>query len=81
MQGYEASAFFGVSAPRNIPPDVLAKLNSEINAGLSDPKLKARFEELGADHSPATPEDFAKLVATEVAKWAVVLKKGGIKAE
>ena len=79
VPGYEASAFFGVSAPRNIPPDVLARLNSEINAGLRDPKLKARFDELGAATRPGTPDDFAKLIATEVAKWAPVVKTSGAK--
>ena len=79
VPGYEASAFFGVSAPRNIPPDVLARLNSEINAGLRDPKLKARFDELGATTRPGTPDDFAKLIATEVAKWAPVVKTSGAK--
>ena len=49
VPGFEATAFFGISAPRNIPPAVLAKLNSEINAGLRDPKLKARIEDFGAD--------------------------------
>ena len=52
VPGYEANAFFGVSAPRNIPPAMLAKLNSEINAGLRDPKLKARIEDFGAEPSP-----------------------------
>jgi tripartite-type tricarboxylate transporter receptor subunit TctC len=81
VPGFEAMAFFGISAPRNIPPAVLGKLNSEINAGLRDPKLKARIEDFGADPSPGTPEAFTKLVADETAKWAKVLKAGGIKAE
>ncbi len=81
VPGYEASAFFGVSAPRNIPPDVLATLNREINAGLRDPKLKARFDELGAETRPGSPDDFAKLIATEVAKWAPVVKASGAKPQ
>src|SRR5262245_57791586 len=79
VPGYEATAFFGISAPRNIPSDVLARLNSEINAGLRDPKLKARFDELGATTRPGTPDDFTKLIATEVAKWAPVVKASGAK--
>ncbi len=79
VPGFEATAFFGVSAPRNIPSDVLATLNREINAGLRDPKLKARFEELGADIRLGSPDDFTKLVATEVAKWAPVVKASGAK--
>ena len=79
VPGFEATAFFGVSAPRNIPSDVLATLNREINAGLRDPKLKARFEEFGADIRLGSPDDFTKLVATEVAKWAPVVKASGAK--
>jgi tripartite-type tricarboxylate transporter receptor subunit TctC len=79
VPGYEASAFFGISAPRSIPPDVLGRLNSEINAGLRDPKLKARFDELGATTRPGTPDDFTKFIATEVAKWAPVVKASGAK--
>ena len=79
VPGYEASAFFGISAPRNIPPAVLATLNREINAGLQDPKLKARFDDLGADVRPGSPDEFARLIATEVAKWAPVVKISGAK--
>ncbi len=79
VPGFEATAFFGVSAPRNIPPAVLETLNREINAGLRDPKLKARFDDLGADIKPGSPDDFAKLIATEVAKWAPVVKASGAK--
>ena len=79
VPGFEATAFFGVSAPRNIPTDVLATLNREINAGLRDAKLKARFDDLGAEIKPGSPDDFAKLIATEVAKWAPVVKASGAK--
>lgn len=79
VPGYEASAFFGITAPRGIPADVVARLNNEINAGLRDPKLKARFDELGATTRPGTPDDFTKLIATEVAKWAPVVKTSGAK--
>jgi tripartite-type tricarboxylate transporter receptor subunit TctC len=79
VPGYEASAFFGISAPRGIPSDVVAKLNGEINAGLRDPKLKQRFDELGAATRPGTPDDFTKLIATEVAKWAPVVRTSGAK--
>jgi tripartite-type tricarboxylate transporter receptor subunit TctC len=79
VPGYEASAFFGVSAPRGIPADVLARLNAEINAGLRDPRLKIRFDELGATTRPGTPDEFTKLIATEVAKWAPVVKASGAK--
>jgi tripartite-type tricarboxylate transporter receptor subunit TctC len=81
VKGFEANAFFGISAPRNIPPDILAKLNSEVNAGLRDPGLKKKLEDFGAEPAPLSPDAFSKLVADEVAKWGVVLKTGGIKAE
>jgi tripartite-type tricarboxylate transporter receptor subunit TctC len=79
VPGYEASAFFGVSAPRGLPAEVLARLNAEINAGLRDPRLKVRFDELGATTRPGTPDEFTKLIATEVAKWAPVVKASGAK--
>jgi len=81
VKGFEANAFFGISAPRNIPADILAKLNTEINAGLRDPGLKKRLEDFGAVPAPQSPDAFSKLVADEVAKWGVVLKTGNIKAE
>jgi tripartite-type tricarboxylate transporter receptor subunit TctC len=77
VPGYEASAFFGVSAPRGLPAEVLARLNAEINAGLRDPRLKVRFDELGATTRPGTPDEFTKLIAAEVAKWAPVVKASG----
>jgi tripartite-type tricarboxylate transporter receptor subunit TctC len=79
VPGYEAYAFFGVSAPRNTPADVVARLNGEINAGLRSPKIKARLEELGADIRIGSPDDFSKLIAAEVAKWAPVVKASGAK--
>jgi tripartite-type tricarboxylate transporter receptor subunit TctC len=79
VPGYEASAFFGVSAPRGLPAEVLARLNAEINAGLRDPRLKVRFDELGATTRPGTPDEFTKLIAAEVAKWAPVVKASGAK--
>jgi tripartite-type tricarboxylate transporter receptor subunit TctC len=79
VPGYEASAFFGVSAPRGLPAEVLARLNAEINAGLRDPRLKARFDELGATTRPGTPDEFTKLIAAEAAKWAPVVKASGAK--
>jgi tripartite-type tricarboxylate transporter receptor subunit TctC len=81
LAGYEASAWFGVAAPRNTPAEIVAVLNREINAGLADPKLKARLADLGATVLPGSPADFGKLIAEETEKWGKVIKFAGIKPD
>jgi tripartite-type tricarboxylate transporter receptor subunit TctC len=81
VPGYEASAFYGMGAPKGTPPEIIEKLNKEINAALADPKMKARLAELGGIIIPGTPADFGKLVASETDKWAKVIKEGGVKLE
>jgi len=81
IPGYEASAFYGVSAPRKTPQAVIGKLNKEINAGLSDPALQARLVDLGGIIVPGSPADFGKLINDETEKWAKVIKFAGIKPE
>ena len=81
LPGYEASAWFGVGAPKNTPSEIIDKLNTEINATLSDPKLKARLADLGGKVLPGSSTDFGKLIADETEKWAKVIKFAGIKAE
>jgi tripartite-type tricarboxylate transporter receptor subunit TctC len=81
VPGYEASAFFGMSVPKGTPPEIIDKLNKEINAGLADPKIKARLFDLGGMLIPGTPEDFGKVVAEETDKWAKVIKTGGVALE
>ena len=81
IPGYEASAWYGVSAPRNTPQAVLGKLNKEINAGLADPALQARLVDLGGMIVSGSPADFGKLVGDETAKWAKVIKFAGIKPQ
>ena len=81
VPGYEASPWFGVGAPKNTPTEIVDKLNKEINAGLADPKMKARLAELGATTLPGSPADFAKLIADETEKWGKVVKFTGIKAD
>ena len=81
VPGYEASAFWGVGAPRNTPAEIIDKLNKEINAGLSDPKLKARLAEGGGTVLAGSPADFGKLIADETEKWAKVIRAANIKAE
>jgi tripartite-type tricarboxylate transporter receptor subunit TctC len=82
VPGYEVSVWFSVSAPRNTPSDIIAAtLNREINAGLADPKLKARLVELGGAPMPMTPAELGKLIADDVAKWARVIQAANVKPE
>jgi tripartite-type tricarboxylate transporter receptor subunit TctC len=81
VPGYEASLFLGIGAPRNTPVEVIEKLNQETNTGLADPKIKARFGDLGGTVLPGSPADFGKLIADETEKWAKVIRAAGIKAE
>jgi len=81
VPGYEASAFYGMGAPKGTPPEIIDKLNKEINAGLADPKIKARLAELGGMLIPGTQAEFGKLVSDETDKWAKVIKTGGVALE
>jgi tripartite-type tricarboxylate transporter receptor subunit TctC len=81
VPGYEASNWFGVGAPKATPAEIVEKLNEEINAGLADPKMKARLTELGAMVLAGSPVDFGKLIADDTEKWAKVIKSAGIKPE
>jgi tripartite-type tricarboxylate transporter receptor subunit TctC len=66
LPGFEASVFYGIGAPRNTPPEIVERLNKEINAGLVDPDLKARLTDLGGAELPGSPADFGKLIATKL---------------
>jgi tripartite-type tricarboxylate transporter receptor subunit TctC len=81
VPGYEASAFFGISAPRATPPEIVERLNREINAVLADPAARARFADLGGSMLPGPASAFGKLIADETEKWAKVVRGAGIKAE
>jgi len=81
LLGYEASAWFGVGAPKNTPSQIIDKLNEAINAGLADPKIKARLADLGGTPLVGSPAEFGKLIADETEKWGKVVKFTGIKAE
>jgi len=69
----------GIGAPRNTPNEIIEKLNTDINAGLADPKLKARFADLGATVFIGSPADFGMYIVGETEKWAKVVKFAGIK--
>jgi tripartite-type tricarboxylate transporter receptor subunit TctC len=81
VAGYEGVGWQGIGAPKDTPADVIARLNSEINSGLADPKLKARFTEMGAEIFTNTPAGFGKFVADYTAKWAPIIRAAGVKAE
>ena len=79
LPGFEASAWQGFGAPRNTPPDIIAKLNTEINNALADPKMKSRLADLGGIAIGGPPNDFGRLIADETEKWANVIRAAGIK--
>ena len=81
LPGYEASAVYGVAAPRNTPAEIIDKLNKQINAGLADSGMKARLADLGGTVLPGSSADFGKLIAEETEKWAKVVKFSGAKPE
>jgi tripartite-type tricarboxylate transporter receptor subunit TctC len=81
VPGYEGTAWFGVGVPKNTPKEIVDKLNREINAGLADPKLKARLEELGGVPMSMTPADFGKFITDETEKWSKVVKFADLKVE
>ena len=81
LPGYEASAWYGIAAPKSTPSEIFDKLNKEINAGLADPRIKARFADLASNVIPGSPTDFGKLVEDEIEKWGKVVRFSGAKPE
>lgn len=77
---YEASTWNGIAAPKDTPPNIIDRLNAEINAALTDPTVKARLAELGATVFSASPQQFSKFLGDETEKWTKVIKFAGIKA-
>jgi tripartite-type tricarboxylate transporter receptor subunit TctC len=81
MPLYVANSWAGVGVPRGTPPEVVARLNREINAGLADPGVKARLSDVAATPMPFTPEEIGAYVRSEIDKWAGVIREAKIKVE
>jgi tripartite-type tricarboxylate transporter receptor subunit TctC len=81
VPGFEVSQWYGVGVPKSAPAEIIGKLNKEINAGLADPRLKARLADLGGTVLVGSPADFGKLVADETEKWGKVVRAANIKAD
>ena len=81
VQGYEASQWYGVCAPKNTPADIVGRLNRAINAALDDPKTQARLYELGGILLPGSPADFGRLLTDETEKWGKVVRAANLKVE
>jgi tripartite-type tricarboxylate transporter receptor subunit TctC len=81
VAGYEATVWFGIGAPKATSAEIVDKLNKEINAGLADPKIKARLADLGGTPLVGSPADFGRLIADETEKWGNVIRALNIKAE
>jgi tripartite-type tricarboxylate transporter receptor subunit TctC len=81
VPGYEAGDWLGVGAPKDTPAEIVDRLNKEITSGLADPKIKARFADLGITPLPLTPAGFGKLLADDTEKWAKVIRAVHIKPE
>jgi tripartite-type tricarboxylate transporter receptor subunit TctC len=81
VPGYAASGWFGIGAPSKTPVEIVDRLNLEVNAGLADPKLKARLADLGSTVFVGSPADFATHIATETEKWAKVVRTANLRAD
>jgi tripartite-type tricarboxylate transporter receptor subunit TctC len=79
--GYEASAWYGIVAPKNTPAEIVGKLSTEINAALSDPDMRKRLFEIGGNIFAGSPADFGKFIGENAAKWAKVVRFAGIKPD
>jgi tripartite-type tricarboxylate transporter receptor subunit TctC len=78
VPGYEAIGWYGLSAPKGTPAEIVGKLNAATNKALADPKFKARLADLGVEPMPTTPAEFGKFVEGEAVKWTKVIKGAGV---
>ena len=81
VPGYEASTWYGIGAPKNTPPEIIAKLNYEINAALASPAIKARIADFGGVPLVLSPGGFGKFISDETEKWGKVIRAANIKPE
>ena len=81
LPGYEASDWFGIAAPKNTPAAIVDRINKEVGVVLADPKIKARFNDLGGTARALSPEVFTRLIAGETEKWGKVIRTANIKPE
>src|SRR5262245_38618828 len=81
LPGFEASNWFGIAAPKNTAPEIVDKLNKEINAALAEPDIKARLADLGAAPLAGSPADFGRFIATEAERWSKVIRAANIRPE
>jgi tripartite-type tricarboxylate transporter receptor subunit TctC len=81
LPGYEASGFMGLGAPKGTPAEIVDRLNQEVNAGLADPRMKARLADLGLVVLAGSPAEFRRFIVTETEKWGKVIKFAGIKPQ
>ena len=81
MPGFESVGFYGISAPKGTPPEVIETLNKAVGEALKDPKLVAKLAETGGIPKPMTPAEFGKLVASETEKWRKVVEFAGVSVD
>jgi len=81
LPGFQASNWFGIAAPRNTRPEIIDKLNKEINVALAEPDIKARLADLGAAPLVGSPTDFGRFIAAEAEKWSKVIRAANIKVD
>ena len=81
VPGFESVTWQGIGAPEKTPPEIVATLNTQINAALADPKIKARLQDLGSEPLPMSPTDFKAFIVAETEKWAKVIREANIKSE
>jgi tripartite-type tricarboxylate transporter receptor subunit TctC len=79
VPGYETTAWYGIGGPKGLPADAVDRIGREINAGLADPRMQAKFADLGGVPMPMAPAELTKLIAEETEKWAKVIRKANLK--